>query len=1146
MSDSTSREPNGGENPDQPNNQPVSDSLETHRGFQQLRDLIDQHFTLEEIQGLCFDLSVEFEHLAGSTRPLKIQNLIAHLGQRQRLPDLLHWLKQQRPQVDWAVAEQADWRPPVESFDFAAVPVHERPSRTPQYLDFEIEVGAGQGREYPVAVIRSPAGEARETMQFPYDELALENRLQSLQIALLHAGGAHRQMLTAEERLVQEFGRDLFNALLTGEMRSRFDVSCTEARTQGKGLRLKLRLQPPELARLPWEFLYDSRRAEYICLSRETPVIRYLELPQSIQPLTVNPPLRILGMAVSPRGLPPLDIDREKQRVDMAVRPLQASGIVQLTWLAGSTWRDLQRAMRAGPWHIFHFIGHGGFDRLADEGFIALANESSDPHRLMATELGRLLADHHSLRMVLLNSCEGARGSQHDVFSSSAAILVRRGLPAVLAMQYAITDRAAIEFARAFYEALTDNLPVDAAVAEARKAVSLAMSYTVEWGTPVLYMRAPQGIIFKIAAAPRPAPIDLTETSSGLEERLEQLYTDGLGAYWVEDWDKACRRFQKILDIKPGYGDTAVRLAAAQRQKKLQILYQQAQAAGENWGAAISALEEIVADAPEYRDAQALLAAARQQKQLADLYAEARRLHGAGQWQAVVNVFGQIRGMEPEYPDSDDLLVNAEQEVAELQRQAELNRLYGRAVRQIDAGEWESARQLLATIVEMEPDYRETKGLLARAEEAAAHVKAEQERQAQVNTWYEQALSLARAGQWPQVLAKMQEIAALDPQFADVEGITERAQAEIEQAESEARRQDVLATLYAEAVRLLKAESYQAALEKWRDVQALDAEYPDRQRVQHTAKKKLKQLSQTAVPRRRWPRKNWLWLGGAGVVVTAVVLLLLLNPFEWGMGNEAAGIVPTASVAACEPEAIYCEDFENGRADDWKLEPGWEVIESSANHYLQGSENSYAFLQHTGWTDYRLRFRFKLDQGRLQLYYRYLPEEKQWYTIGNAEAGNFYLVRVDGEEIVTLANSQSVSIGHVWHDAEVIGEDRKIQVYMDGALILEHEDEYPVLQGTIVFEPLADSQVQIDDVEIWPVYVEFFEPMIDGYRLDLCVTPGAECGEPAATAWCQQQGFFEATDFEEDLNIGAKGLEAITIGSGQIVNVDAFKSITCR
>jgi len=37
------------------------------------------------------------------------------------------------------------------------------------YLDFEIEIGQGEGRDYPVAVIDSPAGEARGTMRFPYD-----------------------------------------------------------------------------------------------------------------------------------------------------------------------------------------------------------------------------------------------------------------------------------------------------------------------------------------------------------------------------------------------------------------------------------------------------------------------------------------------------------------------------------------------------------------------------------------------------------------------------------------------------------------------------------------------------------------------------------------------------------------------------------------------------------------------------------------------------------------------------------------------------------------------------------------------------------------------------------------------------------------
>ena len=65
-------------------------------------------------------------------------------------------------------------------------------------------------------------------------------------------------------------------------------------------------------------------------------------------------------------------------------------------------------------------------------------------------------------------------------------------MPAVVAMQYEITDGAAIEFSRDFYEALADSLPVDAAVTEARAAVS--MDSMLEWGTPVLYMRSPDGL----------------------------------------------------------------------------------------------------------------------------------------------------------------------------------------------------------------------------------------------------------------------------------------------------------------------------------------------------------------------------------------------------------------------------------------------------------------------------------------------------------------------------------------------------------------------------------------------------------------------------------------------------------------------------
>jgi formylglycine-generating enzyme required for sulfatase activity len=365
------------------------------------------------------------------------------------------------------------------------------------YLDFEIEIGTGSGRDYPVSV-RTPEGDARRTMRFPFDELALDNRLKDLQIALLRSGGKRRKMLSAEEQAVQDFGRDLFNALLADDVRTRYDLMRRRAQTEGRGLRVKLRILSPELAALPWEFLYDSRQNEYVCLSRHTPLVRTLELTQPGQPLTVRPPLRVLGLIASPNDLPKLDVAREKGRIETALKDLLVDRLVELHWLAGQTWRDLQRAMRGGPWHVFHFIGHGKFDRNADEGVVALADDYGDTYHLRASQLALLLADHPTLRFALLNACEGAQGGGRDIFSSTASILIGRGLPAALAMQYEITDRAAIEFARSFYEALADGLPVDAAVGEARKSIRLAVANTVEWGTPVLYMRSPDGVLFDL------------------------------------------------------------------------------------------------------------------------------------------------------------------------------------------------------------------------------------------------------------------------------------------------------------------------------------------------------------------------------------------------------------------------------------------------------------------------------------------------------------------------------------------------------------------------------------------------------------------------------------------------------------------------
>jgi hypothetical protein len=397
------------------------------------------------------------------------------------------------------------------------------------YLDFDLEIREGEPRGYAVAV-RSPAGEAQEEMSFPFDERQLRDKLKDLEIALLRSGGTRRR-LSSEEQTVQDFGRRLFEALLVGDVRTRYLMSLDKAEQQDKGLRMKLRVQPPELAVLPWEFLYDPDR-DYLCFSPDTPIVRYVDLRQPVRRLTVEPPLRILGMVASPRGLDPLDVEHEKDLMNEAIEELRDDGLVELTWLEGQTWRDLRRAIRRdGPWHVFHFVGHGDFDVAREEGAIALTDgETGREHLLRSRDLARLLDGHRHLRLVFLNSCEGARGSEGDPFSGTAATLVHNRIPAVVAMQYEITDKAAIEFSRSFYEALADGWPVDAAVTDARVAVS--MDSMLEWGTPVLYMRSPDGRIFDLSTqAPRGHPTP--ETEDRQEEDPMRRYREGVESAWT-------------------------------------------------------------------------------------------------------------------------------------------------------------------------------------------------------------------------------------------------------------------------------------------------------------------------------------------------------------------------------------------------------------------------------------------------------------------------------------------------------------------------------------------------------------------------------------------------------------------------------------
>jgi GNAT superfamily N-acetyltransferase len=376
------------------------------------------------------------------------------------------------------------------------------------YEDFEIGLGPIINDEYVLSV-RSLEGDQNGTFRLPFDEQTLAQAMLVLENSILRSAAAEaaRGIDPDANAAVQEFGRKLYEAVFLPAVRSLFDRTVTAARQRHCGVRLKFRIVSAELSAIPWEFLYDPGREEYFCRQSSTPVVRYVLSDHPVSALRVQPPLRILGLAASPSGYPPLAIEQEKARVEQALRELIRQRRVELAWLERGTWRELQDRLREGTWHVLHFIGHGGFDPAREKGLLLLQGDASaEAYLLAASDLGSLLRE-RSLRFVLLNCCESARASARDIFSSTATTLVKQGIPAVLAMQYRISDRAAIEFSRSFYAALADYVPVDAAVADARLAIKLSLPDSIEWATPVLFTHSRDEALFASDIV-KPPPIE--------------------------------------------------------------------------------------------------------------------------------------------------------------------------------------------------------------------------------------------------------------------------------------------------------------------------------------------------------------------------------------------------------------------------------------------------------------------------------------------------------------------------------------------------------------------------------------------------------------------------------------------------------------
>lgn len=426
------------------------------------------------------------------------------------------------------------------------------------YEDFSLRID-DQVEGLRARLVRSPFGPREEPFSCPYDPQEINSLVDSLETTLTQAGFRAEDGVARDLRLAttsrasvpvspESIGSELYRALFKGSILQCFFRSLSHVESRpNTGLRIRLEFDPskPSLAclgALPWELMYRAESRDYLSRNLLTPVVRYLDVSHlQTAPPPIQDELCILVIVSSPHGVPPLDHDAELERIESA---WGTRADIRILRPERPTLRALRRLLRETSPHVLHFIGHGAFDVTTGHGSLLLEDERGRSHAVTGSLLAETLKIGHRIRLVFLNSCEGARLSRRegqDPYHGVASALLMGGVASVVSMQFPVSDRAAVVFSDAFYTALAAGDPIESAVAEGRLAVYQEQPNSWEWATPALYMGSASGRIFHRSRA---------DASPNVDEKARHVHR-GLSLLDLKHYDAAIDAFAEVLAQHP-------------------------------------------------------------------------------------------------------------------------------------------------------------------------------------------------------------------------------------------------------------------------------------------------------------------------------------------------------------------------------------------------------------------------------------------------------------------------------------------------------------------------------------------------------------------------------------------------------------------
>lgn len=346
-----------------------------------------------------------------------------------------------------------------------------------QWVDLEVRISAKQSAGYPVQVTLDDAQH----------------------FAGYLASGI--ELWRASGDLLRD-GQALFDVLFADvSLRDAWSRAQGKAEAQGGGRRVRLWIEPEAsgLHALPWEML--TVEGIPLAANSKTPFSRYLPT-ESLwgQPLETYP-IRVLVLISNPtdlrqRDLLPLDVAAERANLERAFAGV-SKDMLQMDFLeAPVTLNALGAALQEG-YHIMHYIGHGVMSKQSRQAALLMQDKEGQTALVREQDLREIVSFQSFLpSLVFLSACQSAKRDSTDAFVGLAPVLVRAGIPAVVAMQDFISAHSAQVLSQNFYKRLLDHGEVDRALNEAR--MLLLMENRSEAAVPVLFMRMKSGRLWSV------------------------------------------------------------------------------------------------------------------------------------------------------------------------------------------------------------------------------------------------------------------------------------------------------------------------------------------------------------------------------------------------------------------------------------------------------------------------------------------------------------------------------------------------------------------------------------------------------------------------------------------------------------------------